>query len=75
MDINIEAYRSRIGSFISSNHISYIPENSRRQSCKQSTKTIYDFRKLITYLVLIISILSTLQVLPRKFKIQDKILH
>ena len=76
MDIHIAAYRNRIGNFNSSSHISYIPDISRKQSYKSRknsyksrTSSIYKFGKLTICMLIIISLLSRIEVLPRK--IQD----
>ena len=69
MDISIEAFRNRIGTFNSTGHFSYLPE--RKQSSKSSTATIYNFRKLSICLVLMISIISRIENLP-KFEPQEQ---
>ena len=62
MDISIEAFRNRIGTFNTIGHHSYIPENTRNQFYKSSTRTANNFRKFITCMVLVISILSKLEI-------------
>ena len=66
MDISIETYRNRIGHFYTSKHNSYLPEKSRKQSYKSSTKTAHKFRRLVFILVLILSLISRLEDPPVK---------
>ena len=61
MDIQIAAYRNRIGSFNPSNKASYISEYSRKPSYKSRTRTIYNVRKLLICMVLVISMLSRIE--------------
>ena len=65
MDVHSKAYRSRIGSFNTGRHISFIPENRRQKSYNSNTRTIYNFRRLALCMVLICSILSRLEDIPR----------
>jgi hypothetical protein len=57
MEVNISTYRSRIGSF-TAGHLSYIPARTRKQSYNSSPRTIYNFRRLLLCMVLLISIIS-----------------
>ena len=70
MDIHIAAFRNRIGTFNSSSqsHLSYLPENLRKQCKKSSSKTVYNFRRLTVCMILIISILSRIETQPRKLQ-------
>ena len=61
MDVHIATYRSRIGSFRTSGHFSYIPEVTRKETYKSSTRTIYNFRRIFLFMVLAISIISKLE--------------
>ena len=60
MEVNIATYRSRIGRFNTAGHFSYIPENTRKQSYKSSTRTRtgQKFRILALFILLIISWMS-----------------
>ena len=60
MDISIANYRNRIGNFNQAGHFSYIPEKNRKQSYKTSSRNNYNYRKLFTFIVLLISIISKL---------------
>ena len=77
MDIHIAAFRSRIGSFNPSKHISYIPEYSRKQSYKSrksSSRNIFNFRKLFICMILIVSILARMKTFPEE-ETQDSNQH
>ena len=67
MDVSIAVYRNIIGSFNSAKQISYIPEYRRIHFNKSSTRTIFNFRKLFIWMVLVISIVSRLK------NIQDEV--
>ena len=58
MEVNIATYRSRIGSFNTAGHFSYIPDKTSNQSYKSRPRTIYNLRKLVLCMVLLISIIS-----------------
>ena len=67
MDIQIAMYRSRIGNFSTSNHLSYIPDRTKK-TYKSRTETVYNFRRftLFMILVLIISKLSRFNIGSQK---------
>ena len=58
MEVNIETYRSRIGSFSTAGHSSYISTRTRKQSYNSRPRTFYKFRRLVFCILLLISILS-----------------
>ena len=70
MDINLENYRNRIGRFNTAGRFSYKNRRTRKQSYKDSTKTIYNFRKIAVCMVLMISILSRIEEVPQ-VQVQD----
>ena len=70
MDINLENYRNRIGSFNTAGRFRYIHTRTRKQSYKDSTRTIYNFRKIAVCMVLMISILSRIEEVPQ-VQVQD----
>ena len=73
MDISIVAYRCRIGNF-RAKQLSYIPEFKRQHSYNPTTRTsrsIYHFKNLIICMILVSSIVSTLEIIPKSI-IQDK---
>ena len=55
MDIQIAMYRSRIGNFSTSNHLSYIPDRTKK-TYKSRTETVYNFRRFTLFMILVLII-------------------
>ena len=64
MDINLEAFRIRIGNFSTAGHFSYTSRNIGDKNCKSNSSST-TFRRLSLYLVLLVTLLSRTEIVSK----------
>ena len=76
MEVNVATYRNRIGSFNPSRHFSYTPDITRKPTYKPSTRSIFKLRRLVIFILFMISFMSTSErVLPMKSQVFTKTMN